>query len=110
MRKDASNGLATFLRVYRREEELVHVPATVGLVSAFVLKAADNPVAAGFGFPEGVEVAVQVFGKGVAEDDLDTGGGGTAATVNDLRSQCVAETEVDAVQSRVDFGVHKGRF
>lgn len=109
MRIDRSENLTTFFRVYRREKKLVHVFSMVGLVTSFVLQAADNPIAAGLRLLEGIETAVQVFDKGVVEDDLDAVGGGTAATVNHLRAQGVMEAEVHFVQSRVDFGIHSCR-
>ena len=110
MRIDRSENLTTFFRVYRRKKKPVHVFSMVGLMTSFVLQAADNPIAAGLRLLEGIETAVQVFGKGVVEDDLDAGGGGTAATVNHLRAQGVMEAEVHFVQSRVDFRVHSCRF
>lgn len=110
MRIDRSENLTTFFRVYRREKKLVHVFSMVGLMTFFVLQTADNPIAAGLRLLEGIETAVQVFDKGVVEDDLDAVGGGTAATVNHLRAQGVMEAEVHFVQSRVDFRVHSCRF
>jgi len=110
MRIDRSENLTTFLRVYRREKKQVHIFSMVGLMTSFVLQTADNPIAAGLRLLEGIETAVQVFGKGVVEDDLDAVGGGTAATVNHLRAQGVIEAEVHFVQNRVDFRVHSCRF
>ena len=95
----------TFLGMHRGKEELKGKVTAVGLALAFALSTAYDPVAAGFGFAEGVETTGDGF-EGIAkEDDLDAGGGLAVTTMHDDSARLFIETEVEIVQNRIDMTI-----
>ena len=88
---------ASFLRVDRRQEELVHLMTFVKGMFTFCLLSADDPETASFRFAEGIEPTCRDNGDRCVEDDFYAHRGMALAAMYDLRAKRLVNNQIEIV-------------
>ena len=96
---------AAFLGMNRREEELEDLVIMPSSMTALSLGTAYDPEAAFFGLFERVHTPHVGIEKSCVKDDLYTGIGTTTATMHDLCTDFILESEENLIETRINVAV-----